>query len=518
MKRIFLASQKIIDIRDINRFGFMPAIVGSFGDSAFIYELQYNDLDKKANSFLKKIAIGWEKNSEIEYVTDNLGDIVETGKGKVRWVDDVAIPDKNFLMNLLKASPDALKEYLDNNDFARALSAIEVTRRLLNFLANSLETSVTIPSDELEIDELDIQDVADRIASYFSGVEIMLEAEKNEASRQTFKVASATKDLESIYQILISKYKYLRPVIDEMYTTIKSSIENPLENYYFSNNLIPFVRIAKLDSIDRLSITISRTTLRDELINKIAGFIVEAFIRRVPNAKNSKGESAPWCVFSHKTKKRLSCYKSKEEAKKAIQRMNIFKKKSYVIYHKNGEVKGIFFDPTTTSEFLFKEARLNKFLSYLGRYIASTMEYVPEEVSKTLNAFVEKEGELLLDPPDIQFQKTNEILEKVSKYLDARGFGYKLSAVVISSKADLEEDMIPDESVEAGETEHYIVHEVWKEGYNAKSTEIDPDTLQVLSSKEMVIPDGVFINISFLNDNGEPVYEIGLNDGIGKWR
>ncbi|MEO0258553.1 MAG: hypothetical protein ABIM32_03890 [candidate division WOR-3 bacterium] len=518
MKKVFLASQKIIDIRDINRFGFLPAIIGSFGDSAFIYELQCDNLDKKASSLLKKIAIGWRKNNEIEYVTDNIGDIIDTGKGKVKWIDDIAIPDKNFLMNLLKASPEALKEYLDNNDFARALSAIEVTRRLLNFLSNSLETSVTIPSDELEVDELDIQDTADRIASYFGNIEVVLEAEKNETSHPTFKIASTTKDIETVYQTLISKYRYLRPVIDEVYTIIKSSIENPLENYYFSNNLVPFVKIAKLESIDKLSLTVSHVTLRDELINKIASFIVEAFIRRVPNAKNSKGEPAPWCVFSHKTKKRLSCYKSKEEAKKAIQRMNIFKKKSYVVYHKNGEIKGIFFDPTTTSEVLFKEARLNKFLSYLGRYVASTMEYIPEEVGKAINVFAEKEGELLLDPPDIQFQKTNEILDKISKYLDARGFNYKVSAVVISSKADLEAGIVPDDSVEAGETEQYIVHEVWREGHNAKSPEIDSDTLQVLSSKEILIPNGVFINVSILNDNGEPTYEIGLNDGIGKWR
>lgn len=41
--------------------------------------------------------------------------------------------------------------------------------------------------------------------------------------------------------------------------------------------------------------------------------------------KNSKGETAEWCIISHKTKKILSSHKSKAAAKRHLQQMHIFK-------------------------------------------------------------------------------------------------------------------------------------------------------------------------------------------------
>ena len=54
--------------------------------------------------------------------------------------------------------------------------------------------------------------------------------------------------------------------------------------------------------------------------------ILVEFIKHVPGHKNSKGESAPWVIMSHDTKKIISSHKTKEEAKKHLQRMHIFKK------------------------------------------------------------------------------------------------------------------------------------------------------------------------------------------------
>lgn len=60
----------------------------------------------------------------------------------------------------------------------------------------------------------------------------------------------------------------------------------------------------------------------------IASFSRESYIKYVKNHKNSKGESAPWCIFKHDTDKLLSSYPTKAEAESALQRMHIFKKGS----------------------------------------------------------------------------------------------------------------------------------------------------------------------------------------------
>lgn len=41
--------------------------------------------------------------------------------------------------------------------------------------------------------------------------------------------------------------------------------------------------------------------------------------------KNSKGESAPWVILSHKTKKILSSHTTRKAAKEHLQQMHIFK-------------------------------------------------------------------------------------------------------------------------------------------------------------------------------------------------
>lgn len=49
------------------------------------------------------------------------------------------------------------------------------------------------------------------------------------------------------------------------------------------------------------------------------------YVKHMPGHKNSKGESAPWVIVSHKTKKVLSSHKTKAEAEKHLQQMHIFK-------------------------------------------------------------------------------------------------------------------------------------------------------------------------------------------------
>lgn len=58
----------------------------------------------------------------------------------------------------------------------------------------------------------------------------------------------------------------------------------------------------------------------------VSSFLKKSYIKYVENHKNSKGESAPWCIFKHNTDKLLSSYSTKAEAEKALQRMHIFKK------------------------------------------------------------------------------------------------------------------------------------------------------------------------------------------------
>ena len=52
------------------------------------------------------------------------------------------------------------------------------------------------------------------------------------------------------------------------------------------------------------------------------------YIQYIKGHKNSKGDSAPWVIKSHKTGKILSSHKTKKEAKKHLQHMHIFKENS----------------------------------------------------------------------------------------------------------------------------------------------------------------------------------------------
>jgi len=54
----------------------------------------------------------------------------------------------------------------------------------------------------------------------------------------------------------------------------------------------------------------------------------QSYVRQVPGHKNSKGESAPWCIFDHKSGKLLSSHKSEKAAKDHLQQMYIHK--SYI--------------------------------------------------------------------------------------------------------------------------------------------------------------------------------------------
>ena len=61
------------------------------------------------------------------------------------------------------------------------------------------------------------------------------------------------------------------------------------------------------------------------ITQKSSSFSKQSYIRYVPGHKNSKGESAPWCIFDHKTGKLLSSHKTKEKAKKHLQDIYIHK-------------------------------------------------------------------------------------------------------------------------------------------------------------------------------------------------
>jgi len=49
------------------------------------------------------------------------------------------------------------------------------------------------------------------------------------------------------------------------------------------------------------------------------------YVKHIPGHKNSEGEIAPWVIISHTTNKIISSHKTKEDAKKHLQQMHIFK-------------------------------------------------------------------------------------------------------------------------------------------------------------------------------------------------
>jgi len=68
---------------------------------------------------------------------------------------------------------------------------------------------------------------------------------------------------------------------------------------------------------------------KDRLVvpTKKSSFFTVSFIVYMPGHKDSKGNSKPWVIRSHKNNKILGSYSSKEEAKKALKRMRYFKHK-----------------------------------------------------------------------------------------------------------------------------------------------------------------------------------------------
>jgi len=47
-----------------------------------------------------------------------------------------------------------------------------------------------------------------------------------------------------------------------------------------------------------------------------------SYVKHCPGHKNSKGQSAPWCILSHKDNKILSSHSIESEAKKHLQQMH----------------------------------------------------------------------------------------------------------------------------------------------------------------------------------------------------
>ena len=55
--------------------------------------------------------------------------------------------------------------------------------------------------------------------------------------------------------------------------------------------------------------------------------ILEEYVRYQKGHKNSKGESCPWVIISHKTGKVLSSHKSKKAAQAHLRQMEYYKHK-----------------------------------------------------------------------------------------------------------------------------------------------------------------------------------------------
>jgi hypothetical protein len=71
-----------------------------------------------------------------------------------------------------------------------------------------------------------------------------------------------------------------------------------------------------------------------EFIKRKIGYLVSertnkvSYIKYMKGHKNSKGESAPWCILSHGSGKVLSSHKNKSEAKSHLRDIEIHKKTS----------------------------------------------------------------------------------------------------------------------------------------------------------------------------------------------
>lgn len=64
---------------------------------------------------------------------------------------------------------------------------------------------------------------------------------------------------------------------------------------------------------------------------KEASLTKTSYVKEVPGHKDSKGESAPWCIYSHDTGKLLSSHKTEKEAKEHVQHMYIHKGSIFIL-------------------------------------------------------------------------------------------------------------------------------------------------------------------------------------------
>jgi len=247
----------------------------------------------------------------------------------------------------------------------------------------------------------------------------------NEVKKEYRKVVSSFHiDLENIkleLEKMASEFPILKRFVDEFSEMIYDYSYNSGKHYFYTDKYK--YRVAKIVN-DEIVIYPDYDFVADMLFEKLSSLIVESVIRHVPGNKGSDGKLREWCIFSHKTGKKLACYPTKKEAKEGLKRMKMFKhmKESsfFIVFSNSGRVFSVV-DTKDDAELITNSLRkLNSVTDYLLLCSKHFSDFQPEDYSKALEKLCsviigEVASEYITEQTVEQIGRLDEFIETIDE-------------------------------------------------------------------------------------------------------
>lgn len=476
IRRIYILSDLKLSPKDCLNHGIFPKLIGFYKGKPL---LEVDFVDSKENRNLIQFASSHEKSSKKEkfFGVTKIARMFGQGKGfhpKNLFFTTPNLPygevspavDVEFLKSFISAGVDKMKEYIDNEDFYSAFISAECIKKTINLISNFKETeqSKIVPTEGLGIYEFDLEEFERELNEEIPSDEFYVmekQIENDEIKYSTIKPLSLDK-IKSHFKKLASKYPYLLSIFEEFLSQHSSlfSTESADLTYFTKEGSIleeVEVKVGSKSNTVQVVYKLSKEAIGNEILRKInATILKEAYIRKTPGAKNSKGESAPWCIYSHKTGKKLSCHKTKSEAQKHLKRMEYFKHKKkgsfYILTLGNSPV----FVSRSLDEALNEREKIYNIanlLAYTNLYLTKDASYenakIIYQLIKKAEAFYKAADILPLTVKDDQIKEFVDFVDEIIETLDELEVSYKAAFTVINSNKDT--TLSPKEKSEVNE-------------------------------------------------------------------
>lgn len=461
IRRIYILSDFKLSPKDCVNHNIFPKLVGFYKGKPV---LEIDFIDTKENRNLIQYASSHEKvNKEKIFGATKLAKFFGFGREPrcLRFMAP-AVPhgevspavDVDFLKSFISAGVEKMKEYIQNEDYYSAFISAESIKKAINLISNFKETEQAkiVPTEGIGIHEFNIQEFEEDLEKAIPEDEFYIlekSVEGTDIKYSTIKPLSIN-TVKNSFNKLASKYPYLKDVL-EAFLNEHSSLftEKSASTAYFTKegSVLKEVEVkegSKKNSV-QVKLALSKDAVKAEIFKKLMATILkEAYIRKTPGAKNSKGESAPWCIYSHKTGKKISCHKTKSEAEKHLRRMEYYKHKKkgsfYFVTIGNNPV----FITRDFEEAVNKKEKLANFaniLAYTNTYLLKDSSYDTLRNVYTLlkraEQFYKATDILPLTVKDDQVRKFTEFVDEAIDTLEEIGAPYRAAFTVVNSNKDV---------------------------------------------------------------------------------